>query len=51
MLKAVELPTSIADLATGLANVDADALSLARDNLLRKFGGYNQVVLELISGW
>ena len=35
MLEAVELPASIADLAAGLAHVDADALSLAKDNLLR----------------
>ena len=28
MLKAVELPTGIADLASGLANVDGDALTL-----------------------
>ena len=35
MLEAVELPASVANLATGLANVDADALSLAKDNLLR----------------
>ena len=37
MLEAVELPASIADLAAGLAHVDADALSLAKDNFFRIF--------------
>ena len=31
MLKTVELPASVADLTAGLANVDADALSLVED--------------------
>jgi hypothetical protein len=32
MLQAVELPAGIANLATGLANVDGDALTLKRKN-------------------
>ena len=35
MLEAVELPASIADLAAGLAHMDADALSLKNDSLVR----------------
>ena len=31
MLKAIELPARVADLTACLANVDADALSLAED--------------------
>ena len=32
MLEAVELPASIADLASGLAHVDGDTLTLKKDS-------------------
>ena len=37
VLQTVKFPAGISNLATGLAHVDADALSLAGDNLLRMF--------------
>ena len=35
MLKAVELPTGVSDLATGLADVDGDALTLGKKTLIK----------------
>ena len=48
MLEAVELPTSIANLATGLANVDADALFLAKDYLLKMLNG-DMIIYEKLT--
>ena len=36
MLKAVELPAGVTNLATGLADVDGDALTLGKDNIKKR---------------
>jgi len=46
MLQAVELPAGIANLATGLADVDRDALTLGRRNKLDFYANYHQIHMQ-----